>query len=78
MILHPILAPIELTDAELDAVSGGHNRGASQNIRQSAEASLHGGNVATFGAGIVAVVEPLVAVIVQVGNNIAVNPSVTV
>jgi hypothetical protein len=77
MTEHPIPAPIELTDAELDAVSGG-NRGTSQSIRQSAEASLRGGNVTTSGAGIVAVVEPLVAVIVQVGNNIDVSPTVIV
>jgi hypothetical protein len=76
MTEHPILAPIELTDAELDAVSGG--QGTSQSIHQSAEVSLRGGNVSAFNALVVASVDAQVAVIAQVGNNINVSPSIIV
>jgi hypothetical protein len=76
MTEHPILAPIELTDAELDAVSGG--QGTSQSIRQSAEVSLRGGNVSAFNALVVVAVDAQVAAIVQVGNNINVSPTIIV
>ena len=76
MTEHTILAPIELTDAELDAVSGG--KGTSQSIRQSIEASLRGGTVPASGAHLVPVDVPLVAVAVQVGNNINVSPTIIV
>ena len=73
MTEHPILAPIELTDAELDAVSGGF-----QNIQQSAQIGLRGGNVSAFNALVVAAVEAQIAVVAQVGNNINVSPTITV
>jgi hypothetical protein len=76
MTEHPILAPIELTDAELDAVSGGQD--TSQSIRQSAAVSLRGGNVSAFNALVVVAVDAQVAAIVQVGNNINVSPTIIV
>jgi hypothetical protein len=75
MAEHPILAPIELTDAELDAVSGG---ATSQNIHQSAEIGLRGGNVSAFNALVVAAVEAQIAVVAQVGNNINVSVHPTI
>jgi hypothetical protein len=76
MTEHPILAPIELTDAELDAVSGGQD--TSQSIRQSAEVLQQGGNVSAFNALVVVAVEAQVAVIPQVANNINVSPTIIV
>jgi hypothetical protein len=75
MTEHPILAPIELTDAELDAVSGGVT---SQNIHQSAEIGLRGGNVSAFNALVVAAVEAQIVVVNQIGNNISVHPNISV
>jgi hypothetical protein len=82
MTEHPILEPIELTDAELDAVSGGRAHtsvaaGVSQRIDQSVQLAqvggdlnIGGGNGATSSAGIVTFVETFAAVITQVANNI--------
>jgi hypothetical protein len=91
MTEHPILAPIELTDAELDAVSGGRGltsvaAGVSQRIDQrvqlaqiGGDLNIGGGNGATSGAGIVTVIETFVAAITQVANNINTgNVTVTV
>jgi hypothetical protein len=67
MTEHTTLAPIELTDAELVAVSGG--------IAQSSRVVLFGGNVSVSG-GIVTVADVLVGVIPQVANHISVNVDV--
>jgi hypothetical protein len=82
MTEHPILEPIELTDAELDAVSGGRAHtsvaaGVSQRIDQSVQLAqvggdlnIGGGNGSTSFSGNLTVVETFVAAITQVATNV--------
>jgi hypothetical protein len=84
-----MLAPIELSDAELLAVSGGRSSiaaGVAQAIRQDAavvqqggSVSVGGGNGATSFSGNLTVVETFVAAITQVATNVNTgNVTVTV
>ncbi len=84
-----MLAPIELSDDELLAVSGGVSHvaaGTAQAIQQDAaviqeggSVSIGGGNGSTSFSGNLTVVETFVAVITQVATNINTgNVNVTV
>lgn len=71
MTEHTILAPIELTDAELDTVSGG---AVQTNVAVAALAQVE--MVHFNGQRIGLAVQTAVAVIVQIGNNINVDVNV--
>jgi hypothetical protein len=71
MTEHTILAPIELTDTELDAVSGGSFQ---TNVAVAAIVQVQ--KVTFNGQKIGIAVETAVGVIVQVGNNINVDVNV--
>jgi hypothetical protein len=70
MTQRPILAPIELTDAELDAVSGGHHTSVAVGIAQSNQQNASIAQLISIGGGNgVPNVEIFVDVIIQVANN---------
>ena len=71
MTEHTILAPIELTDAELDAVSGG---AVQTNVAVAALTQVEMVHFNRQSIGIA--VQTAVAAIVQIGNNINVDVNV--